>query len=171
LGTVLNYRANMKKKSAAAGEKIFVFKVSLIGDSSVFRELALLETQTLYNFAEAIIDSFDFDFDHCFGFFNNVKNWYRAERQYELFKDVGEECKPGTKSVKKTKLREAFFEDKKMLFLFDYGDEWKFIVELVREEKSAFAANKKYPLLLQKIGSSPEQYPDEEDGEENSRVN
>jgi len=84
---------------------------------------------------------------------------------------VGEECKPGTKSVKKTKLREAFFEDKKMLFLFDYGDEWKFIVELVREEKSAFAANKKYPLLLQKIGSSPEQYPDEEDGEENSRVN
>ena len=63
----------MKKKSATAGEKIFVFKVSPIGDSSVFREIALLETQTLYNFAEAIIDSFDFDFDHCFGFFNNIK--------------------------------------------------------------------------------------------------
>ncbi|MDO8733832.1 MAG: hypothetical protein Q7K21_01570 [Elusimicrobiota bacterium] len=162
----------MKRKSAADGEKVFVFKVSPIGDSSVFRELALLETQTLYSFAEAIIDSFDFDLDHCFGFFNNVKNWYRAERQYELFKDVGEECKPDTKGVKKTKLREAFFEDKKLLFLFDYGDEWKFIVELVREEKSSCASNKKYPLLLQKIGSLPEQYPDfEEEDEGNSRVN
>lgn len=155
----------MKKKSARAGEKIFILRALPIGDSSVIRELALLETQTLYNLAEAIIDSFDFDFDHAFGFFNDVKNWHRAERQYELFKDVGEECNPCAESVKNTKLREAFFADKKLLFLFDYGDEWKFIVELVREEESHPRLNRKYPMLLQKIGSSPDQYPDDGEGE------
>ena len=112
----------MKRKSSAVGEKIFIFKVSPIGDTSVLRELALLETQTLYVLAEAIIVSFDFNFDHMFGFYNNIGNYYRSTRRYELFRDVGEECESDTKGVKKTKLMEAFEEDKKMLFLFDYGD-------------------------------------------------
>jgi len=161
----------MKKKLVVAGEKIFVFRVTVEDNPEIIRELALLETQTLYTFAEAIIDSFDFDFDHCFGFFNNVDKWYQAERQYELFKDVGEECKPGTKGVKKTKIREAFEKDKKMLFLFDYGDEWKFIVELVRKEEAAAGSRKKYPLLLKKVGESPEQYsPLEEDADESNSI-
>ncbi len=142
-----------------------VFKVFLKNSPEITRELAVLETHTLYNFAEAIIESFDFAFDHCFGFFDNIDRWYKSERQYELFKDVGEECNPGTKGVKKTKIREAFVKDKKMLFLFDYGDEWKFVVKLIREEVAITGSRKKYPLLLQKLGDSPEQYPaiEEED--------
>jgi len=62
----------MRKRTAKKNEKILTFKVSPCGESSIARELALAENQTLYTLAEAIVDSFDFDFDHCFGFSTRV---------------------------------------------------------------------------------------------------
>jgi hypothetical protein len=147
----------MKKRIAKSKEKILIFKVTPCGESSITRELALAENQTLYNLAEAIVDSFDFDFDHCFGFFNSFEKWFRAERVYELFKDVGEEGSPNARGVKKVTIAETFSLDKKLLFLFDYGDEWKFTVELMGKEEPVY--NRKYPFLISKTGKSPEQYP------------
>ncbi len=147
----------MKKRIAKNNEKILTLKVSLCGESSITRELALAENQTLYTLAEAIVDSFDFDFDHCFGFFNSFEKWFQAERAYELFKDVGEEGSPNAKGVKKITIAEAFSLDKKLLFLFDYGDEWKFNVEFTGKEEPVY--NRKYPFLISKTGKSPEQYP------------
>ena len=43
-----------------------------------------------------------------------------------------------------------------MLFLFDYGDEWHFIVELKGIELSK--EGEKYPFVLESIGSAPSQY-------------
>jgi hypothetical protein len=83
------------------------------------------------------------------------------KRKYELFKDIGEETDPGTRSVKKTRLSDAFALDKKLLFLFDYGDEWEFIVECAGKEEPLPA--RKYPFLINKTGVSPEQYPASEE--------
>ena len=51
-----------------------------------------------------------------------------------------------------------------MLFLFDYGDEWLFTVELIglgrKEPKVA------YPRVLKRVGEAPPQYPDLEEDEE-----
>ena len=147
----------MRKRTAKKNEKILAFKVSLSENTQITRELALTENQTLYTLAEAIVDSFDFDFDHSFGFFNSFEKWFQAERVYELFKDVGEEGSPNAKGVKKITMAEAFSLDKKLLFLFDYGDEWKFTVEFAGTETPVY--NRKYPLLISKTGKSPEQYP------------
>ena len=53
---------------------------------------------------------------------------------------------------------------KKMLFLFDYGDEWLFTVGLIglgrREPKAA------YPRVVKQVGEAPPQYPDLEEDEE-----
>ena len=45
-----------------------------------------------------------------------------------------------------------------MLFVFDYGDEWRFTVELVKlgEKKPGT----RYPRLVGASGDAPEQYPD-----------
>ncbi len=50
-----------------------------------------------------------------------------------------------------------------MLFLFDYGDEWHFIVELKVVESPK--AGEKYPLVTESLGDAPPQYGecDEED--------
>ncbi len=60
-------------------------------------------------------------------------------------------------------MAQAFTEvGQAMIFLFDYGDEWLFRVELTAlGQKEAKA---RYPRVLTKTGPSPVQYPDP-DGE------
>ena len=48
-----------------------------------------------------------------------------------------------------------------MRFLFDYGDEWVFLVELVKREPRETKI--KLPRLLSSVGKAPVQYPDPED--------
>jgi hypothetical protein len=65
---------------------------------------------------------------------------------------------PMTKGAKKTKISQAFkTPGEKMLFLFDYGQGWRFTVEL-QEIKPAETRDLK-PKILESIGASPEQYP------------
>jgi len=45
-----------------------------------------------------------------------------------------------------------------MLFLFDYGNEWQFIVELKKITEPE--PNKKSPAILEIFGKPPKQYPD-----------
>jgi len=54
---------------------------------------------------------------------------------------------------------QKFFSEigKEMLFLFDYGDNWKFIVKL--EYAWEEIASARYPVILRAVGKVPEQYP------------
>jgi len=125
-----------------------------------YRIIAVLSDFSLYDFAEVITESFDFDFDHCFGFYDDLKNCYRSMEGYELFADIGEESK--YEGVKEPKMKDVFRDlKKKWLFLFDYGDSWHFIVQKVGE--SPYDKNKKYPnVLRQELDAFP-QYPDIDD--------
>ena len=155
----------MKNRREKQEEKIYILKVAI---SDVFgrvkgtphRILAIPERFTLYGLAEKIINAFDFDFDHCFGFFDNLKIWAKSNECYELFKDLEKEqgLEPThCKSVKKTKIDGVFNKiGKEMLFLFDYGDEWRFIVELKGIESPK--QDTKYPLILESVGDAPLQY-------------
>ncbi len=143
--------------------KTFIFKVSLLRNSKISREIEVLENMNLYKLAEAIIDAYGFDFDHCFGFFNKIQEtkFYDSEKKYELFTDLieeGENLEPtGAESVKKTKVKDAWQNvGGKMMFLFDYGDNWQFIVELKSFGEKDI--NKKYPIVLSKTGKAPRQY-------------
>jgi hypothetical protein len=50
-----------------------------------------------------------------------------------------------------------------MLFLFDYGDQWQFKVELIGlGQKEAKAA---YPRVVKQVGAAPPQYPDLDEDE------
>ncbi len=153
----------MRSIKVKTGDKIFVFKVqtngsAVSGDLKVvpYRIIAIPSGATLYKLAEAITDSFDFYFDHPFGFYEDFQNPFKSKIGFELFADIEEESNfPG---VEKTKVSEAFQKTgTNLLFYFDYGDEWLFPVELIeiREPRS----DKKYPLLIEKVGESPEQYP------------
>ena len=122
-----------------------------------YRIIGVPVNLSLYKLASVITESFNFYFDHAFGFYDNPKNIYKSSEGYELFFDVGEETQFG--SVKKNKISQVFDSPgKKMCFLFDYGDEWKFIVELINDEPVNNI--KKYPKLIEKKGKAPEQYPE-----------
>ena len=46
----------------------------------------------------------------------------------------------------------------KMTFLYDYGDNWQFRIEVIGQNQKAPGVS--YPRLLKAIGKAPEQYPD-----------
>jgi len=133
-----------------------IFRASLRG--RLYRDIELPSSGSLEDLAAAIVSAFGFDFDHAFGFYSNLKgDYYRSEERYELFADLGEEAGEGARSVRRTRLGTAFPEvGKKMLFLFDYGDEWLFTVGLIglgrRETKAA------YSRVVKQAGEAPPQY-------------
>ena len=101
----------MKRRDAKRGEKVYLLKV-ILSDwygkvrGRPFRVFAIPEGFTLYSLAEAIVDGFDFDFDHAFGFYDNIKNRSHSNEGYELFADIGEESK--FKGVKLTRVNKVF---------------------------------------------------------------
>ncbi len=92
---------------------------------------------------------------------------YASDESYELFKDEPG-CSPlidGAKGVRKEKIYDAFELKKKMIFLFDYGDEWLFLVECMGISDPL--PKVKYPRVAETVGEAPEQYPDyDEEGDE-----
>lgn len=125
-----------------------------------WRKIAILGRQSLYKFAESIVNSFDFYFDHCFGFYSNINSdfYHDSERQFELFADLDDVEPTEAGSVKKTKVSKVWNKaGDKMTFLFDYGDGWRFLVEL--SEIKTTDKSKVYPFVLEKFRQSPVQYP------------
>ena len=142
--------------------KTFIFKTNLLESKKIVREIEILENANLYKLAEAVVDAYDFDFDHAFGFYSSMEeDYFKSKRMYELFADmVNQGIEPtDAKSVEKTKIGEVWEKlGDKMMMLFDYGDGWRFSIEL-----KAFGEKipkTKYPRVLKTVGTAPEQYPD-----------
>ncbi len=160
----LPYKRNLK--SEIGTYKNYIFEVILkdcmaypyAGKKKVLRRIEMPSIGNLSTLGEFIIDSFGFDFDHCYGFYDNPDQYFRSKISYEMFVDIGEEPEsPGKKGVKKVRVDRVFKKPGDiMLFLFDYGDNWQFKVELGSIEKTAKLNIK--PKVLKSIGKAPPQY-------------
>jgi hypothetical protein len=147
----------------------FVLRAALNGKLSVYRDIEIEPSKSLYRLAEAIVSAFDFDFDHAFGFYSGLKpaTLMRALPRYELFADMGD-ARSGVGSVKKTRIAQAFPEiGHTMMFLFDYGDGWHFRVSL--KAVGTKLAKVRYPRVVATRGDAPQQYPDPDDIDEEDR--
>ena len=140
-----------------------VFRVSL--KAKVYREIEIEGAKSLHDLAAAIIRAFDFDFDHAFGFYSKLTGpYHKSPEQYELFADM-ENTDSEAGSVERTKIAKAFpAAGKKMLFVFDYGDEWRFQVEL--RSLGEKLAKTRYPRILSAVGKAPPQYSSEDEDDE-----
>ncbi len=141
----------------------FIFRAALQGSASIYRDVELDPSKSLYVLAEAIVSSFNFDFDHAFGFYAGLTpaKIHKTFPKYELFADMGD-ADPGVLGVKKTKIPQAFPEvGQTMLFLFDYGDDWLFRVTL--RTIGTKSAKARYPRIVATRGEAPAQYPDDDD--------
>lgn len=131
----------------------------------VIREIAIACDQSLADLAEAILGAFDFECDHCFGFYSDIKRkrGVSPEEVYEVFVDAEvETVYPHARSVEKTRIVEVFNDfGKQMRFVFDYGEEWEFLITFV--ENYPPKQGQKLPCVLKSVGQAPEQYPDYED--------
>ena len=111
---------------------------------------------TLYDLAAFIIKTIGFDFDHAFEFCNDLKRPYKSTERYTLFADIGQgDGEPG---VKATQLEDVFRPKRAMVFHFDYGDDWMFLITCTAVKESE--AKRRFRRVLATTGKPPEQYPD-----------
>ena len=145
-----------------------IFRAALEHQKSVYREIEIEASKSLYKLAEAIVAAFDFDFDHAFGFYSGLTpaKMMREHPRYELFADMGN-ADPGVLGVKKAKVAQAFPAiGHTMMFLFDYGDGWHFRVRL--NEIATKVAKVRYPRVVATHGEAPLQYPDPDELDEDA---
>ncbi len=158
---------DLPDENEVKNDSIYLIKATLHyryfhSNEPVFRIFAIQGETKLYTLAKTTLKYFNFDFDHLFGFYNNLNEWTNSQERYELpyYLDVNKDSKFQTNDVKQVKINEVFDEiGKKMLFIYDYGDEWQFIIELL--ETDSPEPNEKYPYIIRSFGKAPSQYGDE----------
>jgi hypothetical protein len=129
----------------------FIFKVSL---GKVWRTIAISSEDTLHDLHEVIQDAFRFDDDHLYAFFMDNRRWsdYKYEHPYTDEGPWADEILIGDLDL---------LVNQSILYLFDFGDEWTFDVNLIdiRTDEPLLPEAK----ITGEKGESPEQYPYYED--------
>lgn len=155
---------NKKEKSVIAQKTGYQFKVSLHDNKKIYRIIEINPNLSLYSLAEAIVEAFDFYFDHCFGFFNKIDNrsLFNSSEKYELFNDLPGVEPTDAGSIKQTKIKDVWTHIRKtMYFLFDYGDNWIFDVDLIDINVDSSLSQQHFYDVVESVGKSPKQYSNE----------
>ncbi|WP_459930605.1 plasmid pRiA4b ORF-3 family protein [Desulfosporosinus burensis] len=127
-------------------EGTYLFKVSL--SRGIWRKINMAAKHSLHQLHLAIQEAFEFDNDHLYSFFMDNKKW--SYDRYDSPLDDG----PNAEEVTIGEL--GLYPGKTILYLFDYGDEWEFKVEV--EEINSDKPLPLTPQIVGKRGEAPDQY-------------
>ncbi len=126
---------------------IYVFKVSL--DKNIWRRIEMSSDHTLLDLHNSIQSAYGFDDDHLYSFFMDGKI-----PSDEVFTSPNDDTGPHVDVVRIGDLELTVGQN--ILYLFDYGDMWRFLVEL--EEISVQGVKPLNPMIIESKGKSPKQY-------------
>ena len=116
-----------------------------------YRHIQIPKTKTLAELADVILWSFDFVNDHAHAFFMDNVAWSHADSYFLSFvSDHVEERY--TENV----YLDILSVKQKFKFIFDFGDEWRFECQVLRE----IVAEDEEAYIVRSVGTPPEQYPD-----------
>ena len=151
--------------------QVYSTKVALLYDKRTYRNIEILENQTLADLHESIFEAFERYDEHLYSFFLTRK----ATKSIRVIYDFPEITHPmnlesqidfGFKDrydAAKTKIGELTLGEKeKLYYLFDFGDEWwhELTILKIRDTENL----KGFPKIVKISGESPAQYPDYEEG-------
>ena len=138
-------------------EKSLVLSVS--AGTGCYRHIQISESATLYSLSSAILDAFDFYDDHLHSFFMNNRAW---DSDFEYASSRGGEL-DGSRGFSDNARLSRFHLSKgdKFLYIFDYGDDWRFRIKVLR----VIGGSTKRPLVLKSVGEISQYGNDEDDGE------
>ncbi|MCM1578408.1 MAG: plasmid pRiA4b ORF-3 family protein [Ruminococcus sp.] len=134
-------------RKTSSNNKTYVISVSL--GKGCYRHLKISGGDTLDDLHYMIQEAFDFDNDHMYAFFLDNKAW--SDNCYSPEDSEGKGCDSG-----KYSLSDILSEKQKFLYIFDFGDEWRFSCNVLRIEEGIC----KEPEIIRSVGESPEQYAD-----------
>lgn len=138
--------AGKKRGKSHGRHKTRAYVVSVSLGTGCYRHIRVNDTETLSDFADYILQAFDFYNDHLHAFFMNNRCWSIEDAYY--CEDADESYCPTTEE---TALYKAVKEaGHKFKFLYDYGDEWVFQCRLLRIEDSPAD----YPEVIRSKGDT-----------------
>lgn len=131
------------------GGNLYVFKV--VYKRGIWRRIRLSSAHTLRHLHEAIQEAYCFDDDHLYAFFMDGKPW--AGKAYW---SPDNDRPPYTDKAAIGRL--GLKRGQKFLYLFDFGDEWRFDVQVEKILQSDMPPVR--PAVIESRGEAPEQYPE-----------
>jgi hypothetical protein len=135
---------------------ILKFRVYLEEDESVYRDVAILHTQSFRDLHEAILKSYEFDNKHKATFFRSNDHWLRG-REISLEKYDKEYKAPPLIMSETTIGSEIKDPNQRFIYQYDFNKNWGFLLELINVSKEE---NPKisYPAMVRTEGIAPSQY-------------
>ncbi len=131
---------------------VYKFRVILDTEEDIFRDIAILEEDTLEDLHNAIVNAFDFDGQEIASFYTCDNKW-NQEDEISLF-DTGDV--PGEQKIMSDYVLANILnkENTKIIYVYDFLNMWTFLVELASIED--IVAGETYPSLLFSHGIMPE---------------
>ena len=130
----------------------YVLRVKFQQAKRIWRKIEIAEQQSLHQLHAVIQDAIGWDGDHLYSFFMSNRPW---DRTTEITSPYNEDADvPSAAHVRLQDLELA--PKQKFLYLFDFGDEHRFEVEVVEIRPDAPAGE--YPVIVDSRGQAPEQY-------------
>lgn len=139
---------------------VYKFRVILDAEEDVFRDIAIMEEDTLEDLHNAIVNAFGFDGTEIASFYTCDDEWTQ-EDEIPLF-DTGDV--PGEMRTMADYPLESILdrENTKIIYVYDFLNMWTFFVELAAIEEPE--AGVSYPDLLFSHGLMPMTAPEKEFG-------
>jgi len=137
---------------------VYKFRVILDAEDDVFRDIAILENDTLEDLHNAIVNAFDFDGTEMASFYTCDNQWNQDE-EIPMF-DTGE-IAGEQKIMSDYALSDLLNEDAtKIIYVYDFLNMWTFLVELGAIEE--VTAGETYPNTLFSHGIMPADAPEKD---------
>ena len=148
------YSNNQKDKSSNDPNAIYIIEITLKG-RKISRLIAINGDSSLDDLHEYIQDLFEFDNDHLYGFFLNNVPYSHVDSYYSPYDEQENHAD------KKLIYLCNFFIGMKFLYIFDFGDDWRFQLQ-VKDIRNKMLDEDSFPYLISQRGKPPEQYPDDD---------
>lgn len=131
---------------------VYKFRVILDAEEDVFRDIAILESDTLEDLHNAIVNAFGFDGLEVASFYTCDDTW-NQEDEIPMF-DAGDV--PGENKIMSDYTLDAILdaENTKILYVYDFINMWTFLVELAAIEETE-EVGVIYPNLMFSHGEMP----------------
>lgn len=137
---------------------VYKFRVILDSEEDVFRDIAILEDDTLEDLHNAIVNAFDFDGLQIASFYTCDNQWNQDE-EISLF-DTGEIIGE-QKIMSDYPLSEILNKDyTKIIYVYDFLNMWTFLIELAAIEE--IQTGEIYPNVLFTHGIMPMDAPEKD---------
>lgn len=137
---------------------VYKFRAILDDEEDVFRDIAILEDDTLEDLHNALVNAFDFDGLELASFYTCDDQW-NQEDEIPLF-DTGDV--PGEQLTMADYMLSQLLdrEQTKIIYVYDFLNMWTFLIELAAIEEPE--SGETYPTVLFSHGLMPAQAPEKD---------